>query len=170
MVIPAQKKLFGFTLIELLIVIAILGILAAAVLVAINPTKRQNQARDANLQADIGSMATAVQAYYTAPGLGSYPSLLATLVDNGDLKQVPTPPTGGAVTAYQFNYKVQPDSGATCGPDSITQAVPCKEAALFYLLFDQASGEAAVWCWESVTGKAQKITVAANCDFDDTTI
>ena len=57
MVIPARKKLFrGFTLIELLIVIAILGILAAAVLVAVNPKKRQDQAKDANIKADVGSI------------------------------------------------------------------------------------------------------------------
>jgi len=45
MIKSARKKfLGGFTLIELLIVIAILGILAAAVLVAINPAKRTRQA------------------------------------------------------------------------------------------------------------------------------
>ena len=55
MFLPARKKLFGgFTLIELLIVIAILGILAAAVLVAANPGKRTKQARDAARKNDIG--------------------------------------------------------------------------------------------------------------------
>ena len=44
----AVKKYFkGFTLIELPIVIAILGILAAAVLVAIDPGKRTRQAQEA---------------------------------------------------------------------------------------------------------------------------
>ena len=61
-----QARLFGFTLIELLIVIAILGILAAAVLVAINPQKRTRQARDAGRKNDIGSLATELQAYYSA--------------------------------------------------------------------------------------------------------
>lgn len=169
MIKSAQKRfLRGFTLIELLIVIAILGILAAAVLVAINPTKRQNQAKDSNVQADIASLATALQAYYTAPGAGSYPTVLADLVTNGDLKQLPTP--NGAVAAYQTNYKTDPDSGTTCGPTSATPTVSCNEAAIFYLLHDQASGGTEVWCWESVTGKAQKITTAANCDFDVATI
>src|SRR3990167_5876395 len=95
MIFSARKKLFrGFTLIELLIVIAILGILAAAVLVAVNPAKRQNQAKDANIKADIGSIATALQAYFTSPGAGTYPVNTATLVTNQDLKILPKHPAG----------------------------------------------------------------------------
>ena len=62
----------GFTLIELLIVIAIMGILAAAVLIAINPVKRQAEAKDANVKSDIASIGSGLQAYYTQ--LGYYPS------------------------------------------------------------------------------------------------
>src|SRR3990167_2861309 len=91
-----KKKFFGFTLIELLIVIAVLGILAAAVLVAVNPAKRTRQARDAARKNDIGSLATAIQAYYTTPGQGLYASGLTSLTASGDLKQVPAGPTGEA--------------------------------------------------------------------------
>src|SRR3990167_7752376 len=94
----------GFTLIELLIVIAILGILAAAVLVAINPAKRTRQARDAARKNDVGSLATEIQAYYTTPGQGLYmtngssacgaSSGLTTLTASGGLKQVPQDPQG----------------------------------------------------------------------------
>ena len=61
----------GFTLIELLIVIAILGILAAAVLVAINPGKRTAQARDAQRKNDISAIANASIGYLVLAG--SYP-------------------------------------------------------------------------------------------------
>jgi len=50
----------SFTLIELLIVIAILGGLAAAVLVAINPNKRVSQAQAAIIQTDFSSMRNAI--------------------------------------------------------------------------------------------------------------
>ncbi|KKR86839.1 MAG: hypothetical protein UU34_C0009G0007 [Candidatus Curtissbacteria bacterium GW2011_GWA1_41_11] len=61
----------GFTLIELLIVIAILGILAAAVIVAINPGKRAAQARDAKRKQDINAIANALIGNYAI--VGYYP-------------------------------------------------------------------------------------------------
>ena len=61
----------SFTLIELLIVIAILGILSAAILIAINPGKRTAQARDAQRKNDISAIANALVGYYTL--FGAYP-------------------------------------------------------------------------------------------------
>ena len=48
----------GFTLIELLIVIGILGIIIAAVLLAINPANAQRKARDAQRLKDLGTLQT----------------------------------------------------------------------------------------------------------------
>lgn len=66
-----RRRRPGFTLIELLIVIAILGILAAAVLVAINPAKRTRQARDAARKQHINNITNALIGYYTI--VGNYP-------------------------------------------------------------------------------------------------
>lgn len=79
-IVPQKKRLDhrvieiikGFTLIELLIVIAIMGILAAAILVAINPGKRMAQARDAQRKTDISAIANALIGYYTL--FGVYPA------------------------------------------------------------------------------------------------
>ena|SRR3989344_1396260 len=68
----ARKRIFrlitskqkSFTLIELLIVIAILGVLAAAVMVAVNPTKRTGQARDTQRKSDLSQIVSALEAYY----------------------------------------------------------------------------------------------------------
>src|SRR4030067_2886002 len=59
-----QTARFGFTLIEVLVVIAIVGILAAAVVIAINPLKRIAQAHDAQRKSNLGSIARALQVYY----------------------------------------------------------------------------------------------------------
>lgn len=154
MIIPAHKKfLSGFTLIELLIVIAILGILAAAVLVAVNPAKRQKQARDSARKNDIGQLATALQAYFTTPGQGLYPAGsgapgspgLGSLTTSGDLKQLPTDPTDGTA-----NY-------------TYTVAGNLSEAAIYDLLEDPTNTVAGtyVWCWRSATGKAAELAIAS---------
>lgn len=61
----------GFTLIELLIVIAILGILAAIVMIAIDPTEKMRQARDAGRKYAIAQIVSGLQSYFVAHG--SYP-------------------------------------------------------------------------------------------------
>lgn len=50
----------GFTLIEILVVIGMIGILAAAVLVAVNPLKQFSQARNAKRVSDVNAILNAV--------------------------------------------------------------------------------------------------------------
>lgn len=104
----------GFTLIELLLVIAILGVLSGAVVIAINPAKRLGQARDAQRKSDLRMLSNAIEAYTIFNG--SYPSTNSNwcgpsgadpefttcgddwvpgLVANGDLKVLPKDPKQG---------------------------------------------------------------------------
>lgn len=62
----------AFTLVELLIVVAIIGILAASVIV--NLSLARTRARDARRKADLKSVQTALEIY--AEEKGSYPSTL----------------------------------------------------------------------------------------------
>lgn len=55
-----RKITKGFTLIELLVVIGIIGILAAIVLVAVNPGRQFAQARNTQRQSDLLAMTNAV--------------------------------------------------------------------------------------------------------------
>ena len=57
------NKKDGFTLVELLLVIAIIGILFAIVFVAIDPSQRLQESRDAVRQADVRDILEATQQY-----------------------------------------------------------------------------------------------------------
>lgn len=58
----------GFTMIELLIVIAILGILAVAVLSAINPVEQINRGRDTGSQSDAEQLLSAIDRFNAFQG------------------------------------------------------------------------------------------------------
>lgn len=97
------SKVSGFTLIELLIVIAVIGVLAAVVLVAINPLEQIARARDAGRKSAAGQLAKAVQAFYTSRQ-AVYP-VVATwntdIVTAGEIQAFPADP--GAAAACSTN-------------------------------------------------------------------
>ena len=64
-----KRLVKGFTMIELLIVIAVLGVLAVAVLSAINPIEQINRGRDTGSRSDAEQLLTAIDRYYTATEL-----------------------------------------------------------------------------------------------------
>jgi len=75
----------GFTLIELLVVIAIMVILMGIVLVAVNPGRQYQQARDAKRQSDVNAILNALNQYQvdhdgTVDAIGTF----ATCTPAGD--------------------------------------------------------------------------------------
>jgi prepilin-type N-terminal cleavage/methylation domain-containing protein len=70
-----NKNQKGFTLIELLIVIGIIAILAAAVIIAINPGQQFQQARNATRWSHINSVVNSVYSYMISEA-GSFPDCL----------------------------------------------------------------------------------------------
>lgn len=82
----------GFTLIELLIVIAILGVLATVVIVAINPLQNLARTRDSGRLSTVAQLGHALEAYATN-NAGTYVAegntWISTLVTAGEVNVVP---------------------------------------------------------------------------------
>lgn len=92
----------GFTLIELLIVMAVLGVLAAAVLIAIDPIEQFARGRDSGIKQSVTTLGRGVQNYYTAQL--TWPTAdntwITTLVNSGEVK---TAPSGYNISALVCN-------------------------------------------------------------------
>jgi type IV pilus assembly protein PilA len=69
-----KKQSKGFTLLEILLVIATIGILAAIVLVAINPNRQINQARQAVINSEKNTIEKALQ--QDLIDTGNYPAAI----------------------------------------------------------------------------------------------
>jgi prepilin-type N-terminal cleavage/methylation domain-containing protein len=94
------KKNNGFTLIEIVVVIGIIALLTVIIYASFNGAK--SQSRDQTRITDINSIQLALETYYNQKH--SYPatSSLDILVTEKYLPKIPTPPTGGAVTPYNY--------------------------------------------------------------------
>jgi type IV pilus assembly protein PilA len=77
---PSSRK--GFTLLEILLVIAAIGILAAIVLVAINPNRQLAQARNAQRRSDVNTILNAVYQRIIDDAANSVTTMNDALVDN----------------------------------------------------------------------------------------
>lgn len=106
----------GFTLIELLVVMAVIGVLAAIILVALNPNEQFARSRDAQRKSNLGQLARALQAYATSNN-ATYPAVAAAPAGVG--AGTPTPPAAagtwmGTLVAAGEIKSLVPDAGTTC--------------------------------------------------------
>jgi prepilin-type N-terminal cleavage/methylation domain-containing protein len=137
----------GFTLIELVVVIGIIAVLAAIVLVAINPSRQFSQANNTKRHSDVNAILGAVQQYAVA-NRGVYPAGVSTsaltIKKSGGvdlcsflvttyIAALPVDPltnSGAAVTncgsAYNTNYTIV----KSAADNRITVAAPAAEIGI----------------------------------------
>ncbi len=150
-------KLPGFTLIELLIVIAVLGVLAAAVLVVINPVEQLARGRDSGRKSSIAQLGRAMQSYYTTqfgyPPAGTWDDELTTVT--GEIRTFPQNPSG----AIQCSDNPKPNADGYCYDTALVGGTP--ESVIYSHLESKAENSkcagvlANTWyAWSSADGKA----------------
>ena len=114
----------GFTLIELLVVIGVIGILAAAVLAAIDPIHQINKGKDGQRKSDLKQIQTALELYRSDQG--AYPNALGTSLIVGQttyMQKVPQDPDKIPYTYIPANsnstYQISAcaDNGIDTDPD-----------------------------------------------------
>jgi len=156
----------GFTLIELLIVIAIIGVLAVVVLVAINPVEQLAKTRDAGRISSVNQIGHALQAYYTSknavyPAVGTWST---DLTASGELSVVPAlinysaysvTPCGEASVINGYCYDMTVANGAIVYArlESNNQNTPaCATAGeVYYTVFSTRDGRGGKQCGPSVS-------------------
>ncbi len=115
----------GFTLLEILLVVALLGILAGIVIIAINPSRQISATNDAQRKADVNTILNAVY-QYALDNQGSLPASITTtqteicktggtctgLIDLGVLTAsetyltaIPSDPTGSSTNGAGYEIK-----------------------------------------------------------------
>ena len=148
----------GFTMIELLIVIAVLGVLAVAVLSAINPIEQINRSRDTATRSDAEQLLSAIDRYNAAQGLWPWQDD-ATETDVVAWAQVTdAAPTAGTCTMFE-NLGSQVD--ASCpGTDElktsfINRVINTSKNALF-IEYGGAAGDSVFVCFNPQSGSFTK--------------
>jgi len=164
----------GFTLVELLIVIAVLGILAVVVLIAINPVEQFRRTRDAGRASTVAQLGHALEAFAAARN-GVYPtdSAVATdtctdttapfaynsspswitecLVDAGEIQIVPAAPVGSQncpAGADQNDWCLDADGGAAVvytEAEALTNTQQCGTETA-YFAYNTSEGRGGLWC------------------------
>jgi prepilin-type N-terminal cleavage/methylation domain-containing protein len=97
----------GFTLIELLVVIGIIAVLAAIVLIAINPARQFAQARDAQRSSNVNAILNAI-GQYIADNKGEIPSG----IPNGTAAEINATLCSRLVDTYLPALPTDPDSSS----------------------------------------------------------
>lgn len=159
-------------MIELLIVIAILGILAVAVLAAINPIEQINRGRDTGSRSDSEQLLSAIDRFYAYKGYYPWvtnPNDDATLAWQGVAGDTVITYNGGSIPAWDDGAatpcyvldKIADGDGANCdGTNEVKRSFIDKIIATDYnhlhVYYNGDAGASLYVCFKPKSGAMQK--------------
>ena len=166
----------GFTLIELLIVIAILGVLAAALLVAINPAQKIAAGRNSTVRSDLSSLGSQANIFNTDAGtnctFGTFPAgpMTAGVFSGTGCPATATPTyqvmgqDQGAAAGTNYIYKSSLTVGGVVNNcTGLTAVQACVAISISGTSQNDGINAAGAWCYRSATGTIGFVAAAANC-------
>ncbi len=168
------KSQMAFTMIELLIVIAILGILAVAVLAAINPIEQINRGRDTGSRSDAEQLLSAIDRFYAYKGYYPWttnPNNDSALAWRGVAGALTINYTGGSITAWADDAAPTPcyvldkvangnADGSCVGTNEVKRSFVDKitksDYNHLYVYFSGTAGDSLYVCFKPQSGAMQE--------------
>jgi prepilin-type N-terminal cleavage/methylation domain-containing protein len=156
----------GFTLIELLIVMAVIGVLAVVVLVAINPVQQLARTRDTGRKSAVTQMGHALSAYYTSRSGTEYVAASSSWIDDlataGEIATIPSQLEYSANPGvecstnvqnyYCYDYNVASVGAITFARlESDSEEAKCSGTDEPYFVWDSVLGRAGLVCMTAAT-------------------
>ena len=144
-----RKDVRGFTLIEILVVIGLIAILAAIVLIAINPARQFAQARNTQRESNVNTILNALgqdiadnKGTFTCSGVGTMPAATAAhigtsatfvnltcLVPTYISTAIPVDPANGTAADTQYTIAVDSVGRFTvCAPGHLETSIASSSA------------------------------------------
>jgi len=152
------KLVVGFTMIELLIVISVLGILAVAVLSAINPIEQINRGRDTSSKSDAEQLLSAIDRYNAMQRLWPWQDSTDDSAAVAFGKVTSTYPAGSSCSMIA---NLSSGTSPSCpGTDEIKAAfvnrVTGKTSNALYIGYRAGTGQSVYVCFNPQSGSFKK--------------